>query len=186
MWKERLRDELVFVIHEFLSPEECAEFIRIGEDQGFTEAPITTSRGFEMHKDIRNNTRAILDNFELAAQLWERTAPFITPFRERPAIGLNERFRFYKYEPGQRFAPHYDGRFERENGERSEYSFLIYLNDSFEGGHTVFHSPHLDVNPEAGSVLVFYHPQLHEGAVLEQGVKYVLRSDVMFAATPGT
>lgn len=181
MWKERLRDELVFVIHDFLSPEECTDFIRQGEGQGFADAPISTSFGFQMRKDIRNNTRVIMDHMELAASLWERAAPWITPYRQRAAIGLNERFRFYRYESGQYFAPHYDGRFERDNGERSECSFLIYLNDDFVGGHTVFHDPMLDVNPEAGSALVFYHPQLHEGAVLEEGMKYVLRSDLMFA-----
>ncbi len=182
MWKEQLRGELVFVIHDFLPSDECAEYIRLGESIGFTDAPITTSRGFEMHKDIRNNTRAVLDDRELAARLWERAAQWFTPFRELPPIGLNERFRFYRYEPGQRFAPHYDGAYERENGERSQYSFLIYLNDDFVGGHTLFHGQRLDVNPKAGSVLAFHHPQLHEGAVLEEGIKYVLRSDVMYAA----
>jgi len=42
MWKERLRDDLVFVIHEFLSPEECREFVEIGEAHGFSDAPIVT------------------------------------------------------------------------------------------------------------------------------------------------
>ncbi len=181
MWKQQLRDDLVFVIHDFLSAKECEEYIRIGEAKGFADAPITTSRGFEMRKDIRNNTRVIMDNVELAAQLWERAAPWITPYRQRTPIGLNERFRFYRYEPGQRFAPHYDGAFERDNGESSEYSFLIYLNEGFTGGHTLFDRPALDINPVAGSVLVFQHHQLHEGAVLERGVKYVLRSDVMFS-----
>lgn len=179
MRKEQLLSDLVFVIHDFLSPEECRDYIRIGEGIGFTDAPITTHRGFEMRKDIRNNTRVIMDNVTLAAQLWERAAPMIPEFRGRTPIGLNERFRFYRYEPGQRFAPHFDGAFERENGERSEYSFLIYLNDDFQGGHTLF--PHLDVNPVAGSVLAFQHLQLHEGAVIKSGVKYVLRTDVMYS-----
>lgn len=181
MRKEQLLYDLVFVIHDFLSPEECRDYIRIGEEMGFTDAPITTQRGFEMRKDIRNNTRVIMDNVELAGQLWERAAPLIPEYRDRSPIGLNERFRFYRYEPGQRFAPHYDGAFQRENGERSEYSFLIYLNDDFAGGHTLFHIPKLDVHPVAGSVLAFQHHQLHEGAVLDSGVKYVLRTDVMFS-----
>ena len=181
MWKEQLNGELVFVIHEFLSPPECAEYILLGESIGFTDAPITTMTGFEMRKDIRNNTRVILDDPQLAERLWERAAPWFPPFRERQPIGLNERFRFYRYEPGQRFAPHFDGAYERSNGEFSQFSFLIYLNDDFAGGHTIFHRPPLDVNPKSGSVLAFYHPQLHEGAVLEQGVKYVLRTDVMYA-----
>ncbi|HEY1067119.1 MAG TPA: hypothetical protein VGE52_13445, partial [Pirellulales bacterium] len=51
----------------------------------------------------------------------------------------------------------------------------------FTGGHTIFHNPGpLDVAPRAGSVLVFHHPYIHEGATVETGVKYVLRSDVMY------
>lgn len=184
MWKEQLRGDFIFVIHEFLSPEECREFIELGEAEGFTDAPITTGRGFEMRKDIRNNTRVVHDNSALAVQLWGRVADWVVPcWDQRQAIGLNERFRFYRYEPGQRFARHFDGRFERENGEQSEFSFLIYLNDEFEGGNTVFFQPErIEVRPHRGSVLVFQHHQSHEGAVLERGTKYVLRTDVMYSA----
>jgi saccharopine dehydrogenase (NAD+, L-lysine-forming) len=31
----------------------------------------------------------------------------------RRPVGVNERFRCYRYEPGQRFAPHYDGAYQR-------------------------------------------------------------------------
>lgn len=182
--KEQFYGDWIFVLHDFLSPEECREFIALGEAQGFADAPITTGRGFEMRKDIRNNTRVIHDDRSLAASLWERAAEGVVPlWNGRQAIGLNERFRFYRYEPGQRFARHFDGRFERENGEQSEFSFLIYLNDDFDGGNTVFFRPQrIEIRPTMGSVLVFQHHQSHEGAVVERGVKYVLRSDVMYSA----
>lgn len=40
-------------------------------------------------------------------------------------------------EPGQQFAPHYDGAFSRED-ETSLLTFIVYLNDVKEGGHTTF------------------------------------------------
>jgi hypothetical protein len=49
-------------------------------------------------------------------------------------VGLNERFRFYRYDPGQHFAPHMDGCYQRANGEESQFTFLVYLNDGFVGG----------------------------------------------------
>ncbi len=59
---------------------------------------------------------------------------------------------------------------------------MIYLNDGFEGGATCFHQGRhrLHVTPKAGMALVFYHRVLHEGAAVEKGRKYVLRTDVMY------
>ncbi len=184
MWKEQLYYDYVYVVHEFLSESECQQFISLAESLGFADAPITTFNGPVIRKDVRNNTRIIKDDPALANELWQRAASWtVTPWRGRRAIGLNERFRFYRYEPGQTFAPHYDGAFERENGERSEFTFLIYLNDDFTGGHTGFFAPEaFNVQPRTGSLLLFHHPQLHEGAIIETGTKYVLRSDVMYEA----
>jgi hypothetical protein len=58
---------------------------------------------------------------------------------------------------------------------------MVYLNDGFVGGETVFFKPErICVRPETGLALVFYHPQLHEGSLIERGTKYVLRTDVMY------
>ena len=182
MRKETLYDDFVYVVHDFLTPEECKEFIRIGEAMGFGDAPITTNQGPQFRFDVRNNSRVMKDDPGLANQLWTRAKPWIvSPWRGCKAIGINERFRFYRYESGQTFKPHYDGAFARDNGERSQYTFLIYLNEGFEGGETRFFHPDVfDVIPKTGSLLLFYHPQLHEGAVIKSGTKYVLRSDVMY------
>jgi hypothetical protein len=68
------------------------------------------------------------------------------------------------------------------NGEQSHFTFLVYLNDGFEGGATAFHESRasLLVTPEAGKALVFYHRQLHEGMPVVRGRKYFLRTDVMY------
>jgi predicted 2-oxoglutarate/Fe(II)-dependent dioxygenase YbiX len=181
--KEQLSGDRVFVIRDFLSPEESARFIALSEEKGYGDAPITTSSGFVMRKDIRNNERVMVDDAVLSAELFERARPLLV--REWfgwELIGFNERWRYYRYDPGQMFAPHYDGCYERDNGERSHFTFMIYLNDDFEGGSTVFHGerPALRLRPERGMALVFYHKQLHEGAPVEKGRKYVLRTDVMY------
>lgn len=53
------------------------------------------------------------------------------------------------------------------------------------GGATAFLSRdrkrRLDVNPKAGSVLLFQHRGLlHEGAVVTAGTKYTIRTDVIY------
>lgn len=39
----------------------------------------------------------------------------------------------------------------------------------------------MDVNPKAGSVLLFQHDGLpHEGAVVKEGIKYTMRTDIVY------
>jgi prolyl 4-hydroxylase len=183
MKRENLDGDRVFLIHDFLSAEECTAHIAATEALGYRDAPITTSFGFQMRKDIRNNERVMFDDVDLADRLYERVRPLLPPTLGRSVLcGLNERFRFYRYTPGQRFAPHYDGCFTRDNGEESLLTFMVYLNDDFEGGTTNFleESPRLMVKPERGMALLFNHWQLHEGAAVVSGQKYVLRTDVMY------
>lgn len=178
-------------VAEFLSPEECDDYIAFAESIGFEGAPITTDQGMVMQKDVRNNDRVMVDDLERSACLFQRILPNLTRTFEkvwRPA-GLNERLRLYRYDVGQKFNWHRDGFYERSNGERSFFTFLIYLNDDFEGGATSFREHHfqnilqssVQIIPKRGMALLFNHPILHRGDPVVKGRKYVLRSDLMFA-----
>ena len=171
----------IFTVSEFLTPAECAEYVALSEAIGYDAAPITTSFGPRIRPDVRNNTRVMVDRQDWAAALWERAAVYVPdPLGERRAVGVNERFRFYRYEPGQQFDWHYDGCFERPSGERSLLTFMIYLNDDFEGGRTEFSDA--KVVPQTGLALFFRHAIIHRGAPVASGRKYVLRTDVMYSA----
>jgi predicted 2-oxoglutarate/Fe(II)-dependent dioxygenase YbiX len=174
---------LVFTIASLLDASECADMVARIEQLGPRDAPITTAAGFVTRPEIRNNTRVMFDDVALAATLFTRLGGAL-PARlcDRRPVGVNERFRCYRYEPGQRFAPHYDGAYRRSPTERSELTLMVYLNEGFTGGTTAFHDFDVEVTPRAGAALLFQHQQLHEGCVVQAGVKYVLRSDVMYAA----
>ena len=185
MTKESLSGDSIFVIRNFLTLQECQTFVARSEDAGYEEATINTSAGPTMNKAVRDNSRLIQDDPALAALLWERFAPFLpTHLGDWRVIGLNERFRYYRYDSGQKFALHGDGAFRRPNGEQSWLTFMVYLNDDFEGGETKFYEDvgvlKLSVRPERGMALVFLHQHLHEGAAIVRGRKYVLRTDVMY------
>jgi hypothetical protein len=176
----------IFVIDDFLSPTECRQLIDKSESIGYAEAPITTHFGPLVLKQIRNNTRVMVEDPELTNELFTRAQSFLP--QSLPGgwklIGLNERLRYYRYDVGERFAPHRDGAFARNRKERSQLTFMIYLNDGFEGGETKFlEEPTFTVTPKLGSALVFVHRKLHEGALLIAGRKYVLRTDVMYQKT---
>jgi hypothetical protein len=95
-----------------------------------------------------------------------------------------------------------DGRYEYDaHGDRwSQLTFLLYLNDDFEGGCTTFYTPGpagvleaRGVRPQVGSVLVFPHGEqlgagcgylVHEGSIVTKGAKYVMRTDVLYLRPP--
>jgi prolyl 4-hydroxylase len=176
-----LSQPLAFTIDDVLTSAECASLIDRIESLGPSAAPITTSRGFEMRPDIRNNERVMFDDVVLAKDLYDRIAARVpTPLCHMVPVGANERFRCYRYTPGQRFAPHYDGAFARNERERSLLTYIVYLNEGFEGGETGFLDFDVTAVPKTGSALLFQHFMLHEGVSVRAGTKYVLRSDVMY------
>src|SRR4051812_41778807 len=120
MRKEELHGSDVFILRDLLTAEECDRVIARSEAVGFGDAPITTAGGFEMRKDIRSNDRVMIDDEALAAQLFGRVRPYLPSDPDGgEAVGLNERFRFYRYRPGQKFDWHFDGAYYRPNGEFS-------------------------------------------------------------------
>jgi len=132
---------------------------------------------------VRNNERAIVESREWVGTLWKRLSDVPLPSieGERP-VGLPREIRFYRYSNGQRFKMHKDGPWT-ENGVSSKLTFLVYLNDGFVGGATDFRE--FNISPKLGSALLFVHDTWHEGAAVVEGVKYVLRSDVLYGPAAG-
>lgn len=173
---------LILTYPAVLTETECQAMIERIEEAGPTVAPITTARGPVMRTDIRNNSRVIFDDPAYATMLFERVRDILPEVvLGRKICGANERLRCYKYQPGQYFAPHADGAFRRDETEVSHYTFMVYLNDDFSGGETTFITePERIIQPRTGMALFFQHPIIHEGSVVKEGVKYVVRSDIMY------
>lgn len=184
-----------FYIDDLISPAQCEQWIAWAEDRGFEGAGFN---GREQNMKVlaaRNNDRIIEDNNERAELLWELARPhipgdFVTlQMMRRHAIGahrlvgLNERFRWYRYKPGQRFTPHVDKAFVRGDGEVSLFTVLLYLNHVEGGGETrleLSKRESVKIAPAPGRLLCFEHHLMHEGCSVERGVKYALRSDLMY------
>ena len=172
---------LVWTIPGVMTADECADEIARIEQLGPVTAPISTPAGFVMRPDVRNNERVMFDDVPLAQRLFARIRDALPPVLcGMRAVGANERFRCYRYSPGQQFAAHYDGAYVRSAQERSLLTLIVYLNDDFDGGRTAFLDFGLEALPKAGTALVFQHLLLHEGCTVTSGVKYAMRSDVMY------
>jgi predicted 2-oxoglutarate/Fe(II)-dependent dioxygenase YbiX len=194
-------DKYVKVLSNILTKQECADLIQTSEASGYEPAKVNTGIGEVLMTDVRNNDRCIIDSPITMEFIWQRLvtvcgddanlmqASFAG--RDLHAVGLNERMRILRYDSGTYFAPHNDGSYQRRRDadeRQREYScvtFQLYLNEGFTGGATRLlncrdESEGYDVVPEAGSVLLFQHNVYHEGALLEEGRKYCLRTDVMY------
>lgn len=181
----------VWTVDEVLSADECAQWIAWSEAQGFDSAPVTTGMGFVHLPSVRNNTRVMVDNPDFAALLWDRLRPHLPATRAHgsglpahwEALGLNERLRIYRYDPGQYFKRHRDGAFRRSSTEASLFTLMVYLNDDFEGGGTSFGD--WEIRPKTGMALAFEHRIKHAGETVTRGRKYALRTDVMYTLHAG-
>jgi len=170
----------VFTIQNLWSPAACQKIIQQSEKEGFERALVNTASGPVAIEDFRNNDRLFWEDEDLAAQIWEEIEEFVPcDLGEYQAIGLNELFRFYRYDVQQQFNWHYDGIYQPNQNERSFYTFMIYLNDDFEGGETAFSN--FKVKSQTGDGLFFSQELEHAGLPIISGRKYVLRTDIMYS-----
>jgi hypothetical protein len=196
------------LLHNILTPQECHALIQRSEEEGYERALIHVGDGQEIvAADIRKSDRCIMDDPDYAEMVYQRILlklqdhpQLLGPMVNRKnrnsnyAVGLNERLRILRYDSGCYFKPHRDGYYVRSYeagpnrlGEISGMSLLLYLNECYLGGNTrMFHvgeqnsGEGCDIVTRTGSVLLFEHECLHEGATLEKGRKYVVRTDLMY------
>ncbi len=185
-------DPDVFTVSGILTVFECEALIERAESIGFAAASVRTHSGPKMKTNIRNNDRVNFDNAKLANLMWSRVSSVLPMLDSLRPVSVDQRLRFYRYEPGQEFKRHKDGSVTNAHGHVSKLSYLIYLNSDFTGGATTFRDyvgsgesrrkiEHV-ITPETGSALLFRHERWHEGTGLTSGRKYVLRSDVFYGA----
>jgi hypothetical protein len=210
-----------FGLAHVLSRQECQQLIQCADTMGFRpDHPITidTSTGIDSCEWLVDDS--------IAGPLWERVRDHL-PVTPPPSgggtannmtlAGLNARWRCFRYAKHAVYRPHIDGSWPdcrlaadgtyhtNQNG-RSYYTFLLYLNDDFEGGETVFYSSNDNdsngssqqskkitargIVPTAGCVLVFPQGNLaslvHEGAAVTRGTKYIIRTDVVYELSTST
>lgn len=169
----------VFTIDDYLTPAECAHYIERGEQMGYEESEVQFHDGSRKWKEHRNNHRVVFDDPALSALLFEKARLSLPQILDGwQLVGFNERLRYYRYGPSEYFKWHKDGTHSRSETEESFLTFMIYLNEDYEGGDTEFKFE--KIKPRTGMALVFPHRLFHQGASIIAGTKYVLRTDVMY------
>jgi len=250
-------------LENVLNPSECDRLLAAAETAGYRpDEPVAGQPGASI---LAHACVWVVDT-QLERTIFERVKKFLPSYEQSKQeqgsadverlqpLGLNCRFRFYRYVPGRYYRPHIDGAwppsgFDRKGNYRydicdeanknglqfveienessqielvenedkqkksenkhaeeaspgttnsssrqlSRLTFLIYLNDDFDGGHTTFLIPAKEkegilnafpVNPVRGGILVFPHgicdAPLHEGSPVLKRCKYVVRTEVEY------
>lgn len=192
-----------FLLHGCLTPGECEHIIQTAEKIGFIEDSATGGRSVRQMESCQT-----LMSEETLGAVFRRFAEKLPPgLRGERPLGLNARWRVYKYNPGDTFRKHTDGGWpgggvdaatgvykSDVHGDRwSQVTWVMYLNEGFEGGATRFFrrvgdedfEVAGDVEPKRGSAMCFFHGKhplspLHEGSPVVAGTKYIIRSDVLY------
>ncbi|GMI54803.1 hypothetical protein ScalyP_jg7190 [Parmales sp. scaly parma] len=143
----------VLTVNDALSKPECRALINFIE-----QSPNVTTTHQERTREYtyRHNDRLQLDDSSFACFLFARMKPLLATHPSfANAVGLNPNIRLYRYEEGMRFDAHYDQSVTTAN-----------------------------VSPIEGSACLHIHGDeclLHKGAEVTLGVKYLLRTDIVFS-----
>jgi hypothetical protein len=196
-----------------LSGDECRRLIELSEGLGYLK-----DAAVSLPREIRHNDNVVwVTDEQTDAIIWRRVADLagqeLDIFGGKQPVGLNARFRFYRYGVDDFFKFHSDGSWPGSrvidgqlvaNAYADRYSmmtFLIFLNDNFEGGATRFlvnaddpsnparyynRAREVDIRTPAGGVLCFPHGPhrlhcVHSSEPVTQGTKYIIRTDMLFA-----
>ena len=149
----------IYRIDSFLTEQECAEII-----EGINASELTTSTTYNAS---RPSERIVNADRTSKTCYFGGSNPLIAEVESRicKTLGINnqqaEQIQGQKYEVGQEFKFHTDY-FDPEllmkdnsiNGQRT-WTFMIYLNDVEEGGHTSFPLAFCSSAPKMGTALVW-------------------------------
>ena len=192
------------VLFNLLSVDECEQMVDLAEEMGFSQAPLRNlneinSPNATLNRQslsIRNSQRVLFDApwESMSKEIHERLLSFLPSEVEirgekwevDKSCCINLRWRFNRYNEGNYFRPHFDAGFVYSETRKTLLTFILYLNEGFEGGETAFLGenrtiepfPLCKVTPKTGSVLVFFKMDLF--LLCMRGVRLVVRNQSIF------
>ena len=182
----------VLEIYDIFTKEECDHFIQVANKKGLYVSEVTS---------YDEKVDGVVDKeHRISHQVWleDTDDPVVGAFADHAAqiTGLpvenQESTQVVMYDVGGKFLDHYDAcvsdgtsycdhTTEGESGERWA-TFILYLNDEFEGGETEFTRLGFSVKPEIGKGLLFWNTDdkqeileesEHKGSPIIKGKKWI-------------
>ena len=174
----------LLVVPDVLGPAQCAELIRVWEDEGHTETGVEASAEGRRAEQVTSAFKRRSDHVvedpqrtrDLATAIGRRVMPELTKAFAYRASRF-EGFKIACYEATNRgfFKAHRDNLSPSTAHRR--FALTLNLNDEFEGGQLRFpeYGPDL-YRPPPGAALLFSCSHLHEVLDVTAGRRFVLLS----------
>lgn len=125
---------------------------------------------------------AVLDAPVLALRLFYRLFERLPCTRNGAELaGLKPLLRCVEYRRGEGTEQHRDPTRETIDGQRSQLSVVVFLNDAFAGGELEFPALGRVIPARAGRACVFTHDLEHVDRVVQRGRKFVLETEVFYS-----
>lgn len=161
------------VYHDFVSPDERTYIIEKAKKE---MKPSIVSEDRYIDESVRKSETAWLSNEDpVVDAVIKRCLKNI----DRPFHNC-ERLQVLRYKPGGYYKPHQDTEYDDKNPRM--YTFILALNDDYEGGETAFPNIHKEYKLHAGDALFFNtldnyemvtSKALHGGKTVKSGEKWI-------------
>lgn len=164
-----------YIVPDVLSREQCNWIIHEAEAVAQEKGGWETDRHNSYPTvDIEVNDIPLIRNFMHSICIRDLIPLFEKYYNLNPhLLGIKEIFIAKYTDDGQRLL--------EEHIDASEFSFVIPLNDEFEGGGTIFSETGDIVDAAPGSALLFSGRQYHQGREVTKGTRYICAGFLHYA-----
>jgi hypothetical protein len=173
----------IWVLYDLFSAKECQAWVNFMEKDSRMETVQQRGTRYLAHRECH---RYSMDDPVMANRLFDRLSAELLSslpiFPSQEPVACNPNLRLYKYTKGMSFGRHIDESCTLPGLGETRFTILIYLS-SCQGGATRFEHDVAFV-PQAGAMLIHLHGDdclLHEAEPVESGIKYILRTDLVYA-----
>jgi prolyl 4-hydroxylase len=173
-------------IKGFLSKRECEALIGMIEANNVRSSVVIGGTDISGISETRTSSTSNFDSANTNVKFLHQKIADNLKLDIKKGEGLQGQ----KYEVGQFFKEHHDyfvgASYDKHclsSGNRT-FTFMIYLNDDFEGGGTYFPRLKKTIKPEQGKAVIWQNTingvaqtnTMHEGTTITKGVKYIITS----------
>lgn len=162
----------IITLDNFLSTQECEEYMK--RISNINASAFTTAGSF---------TNKIWNDTTFTSMLFSR---LVSITKDDRYLRANSCVMAGMYKPGDQFGLHTDtGLYYNHNtNEKSKWTLLIYLNDEFEGGSTIFYDTNtwekkMEIVPKTGMALIFDIELWHCGNPVITGLKHWIGCEII-------
>lgn len=167
----------IYQIHHAISSSVCRDYVQQGDVVGWGPTNIG-----ELNPLFSRSQAAIDIDMPVLFAAIQSTVPPQLDGMDIVALA-GPRTACMRYSAGEYFGLHTDSPFVAEDGALTKLSLVLYLNDDYTGGETVFPDQALEVRPEIGTILLFPPNLRHMSKPIIRGIKYIIRSEVLYRSS---